>query len=279
MRDPGICCGRCYAEGNKNYGATSAPLVVKDKVLVGTSGGDDGVRGFVAAYDAETGKQVWRFWTIPGPGEFGSESWPGELYKRGGGTTWMPGTYDPELNTIYWTTSNPALISMVARARETICTPTVFLHWIPIREKLKWYFQFTPHDLFDYDATETPVLVGARTFRGRLRKLLVQSKSQRLFLRAGPRRRKISSAFPFVEKLSGPKGIDAQGRPIRTGMQPTAEGTRICPGWIGATNWYSPSYSPSTTFSISWRTKLRSLFSKARGIFRRKNILFHGRSS
>ncbi len=87
-----------YAEGNKNYGATSAPLVVTDKVLVGTSGGDDGVRGFVAAYDAETGKLAWRFWTIPGPGEFGSSSWPGELYKRGGGTTWMPGTYDPELN-------------------------------------------------------------------------------------------------------------------------------------------------------------------------------------
>src|SRR5260370_35487489 len=97
-----------YAEGNKNYGATSAPLVVRDKVLVGTSGGDDGVRGFVAAYDAETGKQAWRFWTIPGPGEFGSESWPGGLYKRGGGTTMMPGTHDPELNTIYCGTSNPS---------------------------------------------------------------------------------------------------------------------------------------------------------------------------
>src|SRR6266481_2904062 len=84
-----------YAEGNKNYGATSAPLVVKDKVIVGTSGGDDGVRGFLAAFDAETGKLAWRFWTIPGPGEPGSESWPGDLYLHGGGTTWMPGTYDP----------------------------------------------------------------------------------------------------------------------------------------------------------------------------------------
>ena len=91
-----------YADWNKNYGATSAPLVVKDKVLVGTSGGDDGVRGFVSAYDAMTGKLAWRFWTIPGPGEFGSESWPGKLYLHGGGTTWMPGTYDPQLNLIYW---------------------------------------------------------------------------------------------------------------------------------------------------------------------------------
>jgi alcohol dehydrogenase (cytochrome c) len=89
-----------YAEGNANYGATSAPLVVKDKVLVGTSGGDDGVRGFVAAFDTESGKLAWKFWTIPGPGEPGSQSWPGDLYLRGGGTTWMPGTYDPALNTI-----------------------------------------------------------------------------------------------------------------------------------------------------------------------------------
>jgi len=97
-----------YADWNKNYGATSAPLVVNGKVLVGTSGGDDGVRGFVAAYDAATGKLLWRFWTIPGPGEPGSESWPGDMYLHGGGTTWMPGTYDPELNTVYWGTSNPS---------------------------------------------------------------------------------------------------------------------------------------------------------------------------
>src|SRR6266446_2141361 len=136
-----------YAEGNKNYGATSAPLVVKDKVLVGTSGGDDGVRGFVAAYDAETGKLAWRFWTIPGPGEFGSLSWPGELYKRGGGTTWMPGTYDPELNTIFWGTSNPAPdFDGGPRPGDDLYTDCV-LALDPDTGKLKWYFQFTPHDL------------------------------------------------------------------------------------------------------------------------------------
>src|SRR5262249_15845526 len=97
-----------YTDGNPNYGATSAPLVLKDKVIVGTSGGDDGVRGFVAAFDAESGKEAWRFWTIPGPGEFGNESWPGESYKLGGGTTWMTGTFDPELNTLIWGTSNPS---------------------------------------------------------------------------------------------------------------------------------------------------------------------------
>ncbi|PYX52628.1 MAG: PQQ-dependent dehydrogenase, methanol/ethanol family, partial [Acidobacteria bacterium] len=97
-----------YADKVKHYGATSAPLVVKENVIVGTSGGDSGVRGFLAAYDALTGTLKWRLWTIPAPGEFGSSSWPGDSYLHGGGTTWMPGTYDPALDTLYWTTSNPA---------------------------------------------------------------------------------------------------------------------------------------------------------------------------
>jgi alcohol dehydrogenase (cytochrome c) len=234
-----------YAEGNKNYGATSAPLVVKGKVLVGTSGGDDGVRGFVVAFDAETGKEVWRFWTIPGPGEFGSESWPGELYKRGGGTTWMPGTYDPGLNTIYWCTSNPAPdFDGGPRPGDDLYTASV-LALDPDTGKLKWYFQFTPHDLFDYDATETPVLVDT-SYRGQPRKLLVQANRNGFFYVLDRTNGKFLSAAPFVEKLNWAKGIDAQGRPIRTGVQPTAEGTRTCPGFIGATNWYSPSYNPST---------------------------------
>ena len=108
-RAPDACSGTSPTPiPRKNYGATSAPLIVKDKVLVGTSGGDDGVRGFLAALDPETGKEVWRFWTIPAPGEPGSESWPGETYLHGGGTTWMPGTYDAETNTLFWGTSNPA---------------------------------------------------------------------------------------------------------------------------------------------------------------------------
>jgi len=234
-----------YAEGNKNYGATSAPLIVKDKVLVGTSGGDDGVRGFIAAFDVETGKEVWRFWTIPGPGEFGSESWPGELYKRGGGTTWMPGTYDPELNTVYWCTSNPAPdFDGGPRPGDDLYTASV-LALNPDTGKLKWYFQFTPHDLYDYDATETPVLVDAN-YGGQPRNLLVQANRNGFFYVLDRTNGKFLSAFPFVKKLNWARGIDAQGRPIRTGVQPTAEGTRTCPGFIGATNWYSPSYNPST---------------------------------
>jgi alcohol dehydrogenase (cytochrome c) len=234
-----------YAEGNKNYGATSAPLVVKDKVLVGTSGGDDGVRGFVAAYDRETGKQAWRFWTIPGPGETGSESWPGDAYLRGGGTTWMPGTYDPELDTIYWGTSNPAPdFDGGPRPGDDLYTDCL-LALNPDTGKLKWYFQFTPHDLFDYDATETPVLLDA-VYQGRKRKLLVQANRNGFLYVLDRTDGTFLSAVPFVHKLNWAKGVDDQGRPIRTNVQPSPEGTEVCPGFTGATNWFSAAYNPDT---------------------------------
>ena len=236
-----------YADWNKNYGATSAPLLVKDKVLVGTSGGDDGVRGFVAAYEAMTGKLAWRFWTVPTPGEFGSESWPRDLYLHGGGTTWMPGTYDPELNLIFWTTSNPAPdFEGSVRPGDDLYTDCV-LAIDPDTGKLKWYFQFTPHDLFDYDATETPILVDA-VYRGQPRKLLVQANRNGFIYVLDRSNGKFLSAFPFVTKLNWAKGIDAQGRPIRTEVMPTPAGSRICPGYAGATNWFAPSYNESTHF-------------------------------
>jgi alcohol dehydrogenase (cytochrome c) len=234
-----------YADWNRNYGATSAPLVVNGKVIVGTSGGDDGVRGFVAAYDAETGKLAWRFWTIPAPGEFGSESWPGDSYLHAGGTTWMPGTYDPELNTLFWTTSNPSPdFEGSHRPGDDLYTACV-LALDPETGKLKWYFQFTPHDLFDYDANETPVLVDA-TYKGATRKLLVQANRNGYVYTLDRTNGKFLSAVPFVEKLTWAKGIDHDGRPIRSGLKPTPDGTEICPGFAGATNWYSPSYNEST---------------------------------
>ncbi len=234
-----------YAKHNKNYGATSAPLVVKDKVLVGTSGGDDGVRGFVAAFDAVTGKECWRFWTIPGPGEPGSESWPGDLYLRGGATTWMPGTYDPELNTVYWGTSNAAPdFDGSVRPGDDLYTACL-LALDPDSGKLKWHFQFTPHDLFDYDATETPVLVDTQ-YQGAPRKLLFQANRNGYLYVLDRTNGQFLSATPFVKKLNWAKGIDAHGRPIRTGVEPSADGTLICPDMNGATNWFSPSYNPAT---------------------------------
>ena len=235
-----------YTDGNPNYGATSAPLVVQNKVIVGTSGGDDGVRGFVAAYDAETGREAWRFWTIPAPGEFGSSSWPGESYKLGGGTTWMPGTFDPELNTIFWGTSNPAPdFDGAPRPGDDLYTDCL-LALDPDTGKLKWYFQFTPHDLFDYDATQTPVLVDA-TFRGRPRKLIIEANRNGFLYLLDRTNGQFLSAMRFAEKLNWATGIDEKGRPIRTEIKPSAEGTRVCPGMVGATNWHAPSYNPETS--------------------------------
>jgi len=234
-----------YADTRLNYGATSAPLVVKDKVIVGTSGGDDGVRGFLAAFDVETGKLAWRFWTIPGPGEPGSESWPGDAYLHGGGTTWMPGTYDPELNTLYWGTSNPDPDFVGdTRPGDDLYTDCV-LALDPDTGKLKWHFQFTPHDLFDYDSTETPVLVDI-TENSQLKHLLVEANRNGFLYILDRSNGKFLSATRFVDKLNWAKSVDERGRPVLTGIQPLPTGVKICPGLDGATNWYSPSYNPAT---------------------------------
>jgi alcohol dehydrogenase (cytochrome c) len=234
-----------YADTSLNYGATSAPLLVKDKVLVGTSGGDDGVRGFLAAFDAITGKLVWRFWTIPAPREPGSEGWTGDAYLHGGGTTWMPGTYDPELNTVYWGTSNPSPDFVGdTRPGDDLYTDCV-VALDADNGKLKWYFQFTPHDLYDYDATETPMLLDA-TWDGQVRHLLVEANRNGFFYILDRTNGRFLSATPFVEKLNWATGIDAHGRPLLTGLKPTLQGTRICPSMTGATNWFSPSFNPST---------------------------------
>jgi alcohol dehydrogenase (cytochrome c) len=234
-----------YTDGNKNYGATSAPLVVNNKVLVGTSGGDDGVRGFLAAFDAESGKLAWQFWTIPAPGEPGSASWPGDSYLHGCGTTWMPGTFDPQLNTVYWGTSNPCPdFDGDPRPGDDLYTDSV-LALDADSGKLKWFFQFTPHDLFDYDATETPVLLDT-TYKGQPRKLLAQANRNGFLYLLDRTDGSFLSAVPFVEKLNWATGIDAHGRPKRTDVIPTGAGTRVCPGFSGATNWFSPSYNPGT---------------------------------
>lgn len=234
-----------YADWNKNYGATSAPLLVKGKVLVGTSGGDDGVRGFIAAFDAETGELAWRRWTLPGPGETGSSSWPGDMYLHGGGTAWMPGTFDPELNTLYWGTGNAAPdYDGSVRPGDDLYTASV-LALDPDTGKVKWYFQFTPHDLYDYDGVETAVLVD-RVYEGQPRKLLIEANRNGFIYILDRTNGKFLSATRFAEKLNWAKGIDARGRPILTDVKPSTNGTLTCPGETGATNWYSPAYNEST---------------------------------
>lgn len=248
-RSGGLRWDVAYADKAKHYGATSAPLVVKDEVIVGTSGGDSGVRGFIAAYDAKSGKLKWRFWTIPAPGEFGSSSWPGDSYLHGGGTTWMPGTYDPTLDTLYWTTSNaaPDFVGDPRPGDDLYTACVLAIH--PDTGKLKWYFQFTPHDLYDYDANETPVLVDIPekgNVKDQARRLLVQADRNGFLYVLDRTNGKFLNASPFVEKLNWATGIDSSGRPVLSGRIPNLQGAYICPGINGATNWFSPSYNPDT---------------------------------
>jgi alcohol dehydrogenase (cytochrome c) len=248
-----------YATGNKNYGATSAPLIVKNKVLVGTSGGDDGVRGFVAAYDVQTGKEAWRFWTIPAPGEKGSESWPGDMYMHGGGTTWMPGTYDPELNTIYWGTGNPCpdFDGSVRPGDDLYTSSLVALD--PDTGKLKWYFQFSPHNLYDYDAVQTPILIDT-TFQGKPRKLVVTANRNGFLYILDRTNGKYLYSKQFISIMNWAKGIDENGRPISNNLIPDEKGVTVCPSYGGGTNWYSPSYDPATNMLYFRSLEACSLF-------------------
>ena len=268
-RSGGVRWEVTYADKAKHYGSTSAPLVVKDNVIVGSSGGDSGVRGFLAAYDALTGTLKWKLWTIPAPGEFGSSSWPGDAYLHGGGTTWMPGTYDPVLDTLYWTTSNPAPdFAGESRPGEDLYTNCV-LAIDPGTGKLKWHFQFTPHDLYDSDSNETPVLLdipaqGSSSGKDNLepRRLLVQANRNGFLYVLDRTNGKFLNAVPFVKKLNWATGVDPSGRPVLSGLIPTEQGAYICPGINGATNWFSPSYNPDTKLFFFMALENCNLFFK-----------------
>ncbi len=232
-----------YADPDKFYSATLAPLAINGKVIVGVSGGDCGVRGFIDAYDAATGKRLWRFWTVPDSGDPLEASWGGH---PSGGATWMTGTYDPEQNLLFWTTGNPGnAFYGPGRPGDNLYSDCV-LALDPDTGKLKWYFQFTPHDTHDWDAEEVPVLIDAQ-FGGSPRRLLVQANRNGFFYVLDRTNGKMIVGKPFVDKLTWARGILPGGRPDEIpGTEPTPEGNLVCPGNVGATNWFSPSYSPDT---------------------------------
>ena len=231
------------ARPEAGYALTVAPLVVKDKVIVGPAGGDYGVRGFLAAFDARTGKEVWRFKTIPEPGEPGNETWAGDSWKTGGAPIWVTGSYDPELNLTYWGTGNPGPDwDGTKRAGDNLYSDSVIAVDADTGH-LKWHFQFTPHDLFDFDSTQVPVLADI-PWQGRLRKVMLWANRNGFFYVLDRTTGQFLSGKPFV-KVTWTAGLDEAGRPHGT-VSPTADGTVVSPHPIGGTNWYSPSYSPRT---------------------------------
>jgi alcohol dehydrogenase (cytochrome c) len=238
------------------YSITLAPLIVKDKVLIGVGGGEFGIRGFLAAYDSRTGKELWRFYTIPGPGEPGHETWKNDAWKTGGGPIWMTGTYDPELNLTYWGTGNPGPDWNAAqRPGDNLYTDSA-LAIDPDTGKMKWYFQFTPNDPYDYDSVQVPVLVDMN-YRGRPAKLMLWGNRNGYFYVLDRETGRFLSGTPFV-KVNWSSGLDERGRPILTPQPP---GTPTFPGNQGATNWYPPSYSPRTgLFYLSAWENYRTIY-------------------
>jgi len=227
------------------YTLTMAPLVVKDKVIIGPAGGEYGIRGFLAAFDAHTGKEVWRFHTIPGPGEAGHETWSGDAWQHGGGSIWLTGSYDPELNLIVQGVGNPSPDwNATVRPGDNLYTTSV-IALDADTGTLKWHFQFVPHDAWDWDAMQTPVMVDGE-WQGKQRKLLYWAHRNGVFYVLDRTNGKFLSGKPFV-KVNWLAGFDDNGRPqVQPNSLPTAEGTLIYPGVQGGTNWYSPSYSPRT---------------------------------
>jgi alcohol dehydrogenase (cytochrome c) len=250
------------ADSRQNYGATGAPLVVNDLVVAGVSGGDEGIRGFLDAYKASTGERVWRFWTIPAPGDPGSETWSGRAMEHGCGATWLTGTYDPAARLLYWPTGNPCPdYNGDERKGDNLFTASV-LALDPATGKLKWHYQFTPHDLHDWDATETPVLVDAN-FRGRPRKLLLHGNRNGFFYVLDRLTGEVLVAEPFVRKLTWASRIGTDGRPVLVpGNEPTPEGQLVCPAVSGAANWPSSAYHPTTGLFYMFAEESCSIYSK-----------------
>src|SRR5256714_327606 len=235
------------AKPESGYAMTLAPLVVKDKVIVGTAGGEYGIRGFIAAYEAKTGKEAWRFYTIPGPGEPGHETWPANsnAWEHGGASVWVTGSYDPELNLTYWGIGNagPDYNGDDRQGDNLYSSSVVALDGDT--GKLKWYYQFSPHNEFDYDATQVPVLVDVE-WQGRPRKTMMFANRNGVFYVLDRQDGQFLMGKPFV-KVTWMTGFDEKGRPIMSpSATSTTEGTLIYPGNQGGTNWYNPSYSPRT---------------------------------
>jgi len=231
--------------GGPGYSLTMAPLVVKDKVIVGPAGGEYGIRGFLAAFDTRTGKEAWRFNTVALPGEAGHETWQNNAWEKGGGSIWLTPSYDPETNLVIQGVGNPSPDwNAHVRPGDNLYTSSVVALDVDTG-KLKWHYQFNPNDPFDWDAAQTPVLVDAE-WQGQPRKLVYWAHRNGFLYTLDRVTGKFLGATPFV-KQTWLESFDSGGRPkIAAKAVPTTEGALVYPGVQGGTNWYAPSFSPRT---------------------------------
>jgi alcohol dehydrogenase (cytochrome c) len=241
MKDGSVVWDVEIADFHQGYAATAAPLVVKGRLIVGIAGGEYANRGFIDAYNPADGRRVWRFWTVPGPGEPGSDTWPADVLERGGAPTWVTGTYDPELNTLYWGTGNPNPDWDGENRPGDNLYAASLVALDPDTGTLRWHFQFTPHDTHDWDSNQIPVLADV-TIDGQPRKVVLQANRNGYLYVLDRTNGKFIGAHAFVN-TNWLSGFTPEGRPIVIpGHDPTPEGTVTCPDWYGGTNFNSPSY-------------------------------------
>jgi alcohol dehydrogenase (cytochrome c) len=257
------------ADYRAGYSFTLAPLAIKNLVIVGVSGGEYGIRGFIEAYDATSGERKWRFYTTPGPGEPGHDTWEGDSWKIGGAPAWITGTYDGATNTTFWATGNPSPSNRgEGRAGDNLYSNTL-LALDPDSGKLKWHFQFTKHDEHDYDATQVPVIIDQGE-----KHLIVQANRNGFFYIIDRASGKLISSNAYA-KVTWSTSKDAEGRPaLDKNGSPTAEGNRVCPGAAGATNWMSPTYDPQTKLFYVTAREQCDIFSTAPQAFEKGHAYY-----
>ena len=235
------------ADPKLGYSGTGAPLAIKDKIIVGMAGGEFGVRGFIDAYDAKTGKRAWRFNTIPEKGQPGNETWAGESWRTGSATTWVTGVYDIDTNTLFWGTGNPGPDWNGDSRKGDNLYSDCLLAIDPDTGAKKWHFQYTPHDVNDWDSTQTPILAEG-LFQGQICKMVVLANRNGFYYSLDRDTGKFIAGRPFV-KQTWAKGLDESGRPMRLpNTTPTADGLLLWPSLGGGSNWYSSTFSPQTKF-------------------------------
>ncbi len=250
------------ANPSDGFTITGAPLIVNGSVVVGVAGGEFGIRGFLPAYDAKTGRQQWKFNTIPGPGEFGHDTWKNDAWRTGGGPTWITGSYDPSLDLLYWGVGNPAPDEVgEVRPGDNLFTDSVIaLH--ASSGKLAWYFQFTPHDDHDWDAAQTPILADI-LIKGVLRRVICVANRNGFYYVLDRTTGEFLVGVPFVEQ-NWAKGLDSAGRPIlSSGGEVSSSGRLTRPGVGGGVNWQNQAFDQKRGLIFVPATETVSVFTKA----------------
>jgi alcohol dehydrogenase (cytochrome c) len=250
------------ADYTQGYAVTVAPLVVKNMVIIGTAGGERGISGFLAAYDAQTGKELWKFHTIPQPGEQHFGTWKGDSWKTGGASAWVTGSYDADLNLLYWGIGNPGPDWNSSSRTGTNLYSDCVVAMDPDTGKVKWFYQFTPGDEWDFDSVQVPVLADLN-WKGSPRKVMLWGNRNGFFYVLDRTTGEFLLGKPFV-KVTWSSGIDDSGKPVKiAGKAPSTTGNDVWPGVQGGTNWYAPSFSLRTGYFYltAWEDYHTSYFS------------------